>query len=49
LLLQRGVDPVELLLRELVANRLERPDLLAHELRHPVELGLELGFGGEIP
>ena len=34
---------------ELVEQRLQRPHLLAHEAAHPLELGLELGFCGEIP
>ncbi len=40
----RGVEPglVE-------AGDLERDELLAHEGRHPVELLLEGGLGGEIP
>ena len=49
LLLQRGVDAVEPRLVELSDNRLQRPDLLAHEGAHPVELLLELRFGREIP
>ena len=49
LLLQRRVDAVERVLVELVGDRLERPDLLADELAHPVELLLELGLGREIP
>ena len=36
-------------LREVVGDRLERPDLLADELAHPVELRLELGLGREVP
>ena len=47
LLLQRAQRAVELLGVEV--ERLERPDLLAHERRHPVELGLELGLGARSP
>src|SRR3954454_23137263 len=49
LLLQRLVEPVELLLGDVVDDRLERPDLRAHEVAHPVELLLELGLRREIP
>ena len=47
--LQRRVDAIEVVLGELADERLERPDLLAHEGAHPVELGLELRFGRELP
>ena len=49
LLLQRRhrlPQPVE---PELVPDRLQRPDLAADELAHPVELLLEVGIGGEVP
>ena len=49
LLLQRRDRALEAVLAELVDDRLERPDLLAHELAHPVELLLELGLGREVP
>ena len=49
LLLQRRDRALEAVLAELVEDRLERPDLLAHEVAHPVELLLELGLGGEVP
>jgi hypothetical protein len=32
-----------------IGERLERDDLLPHERLSPLELGLELGFGGEVP
>src|SRR5205807_9338998 len=38
LLLQRLVDAIERRLVELLDQRLERPDLVAHELRHPIQL-----------
>jgi hypothetical protein len=46
-LLERRHRPVELVHREV--ERLQRPDLLADELAHPVEVLLELGLGREIP
>ena len=42
----RALEPV---VAELVDQRLQRPDALAHELAHPVELLLKLGLCGEIP
>ena len=39
----------EPILAELAPNRLQRPDLAADELVHPVELRLEVGVGGEVP
>jgi hypothetical protein len=30
-------------------ERLQRPDLVAHEVAHPVQVCLELGLGREIP
>ena len=48
-LLQRRVDAVDLILVELVEDRLQRPDLLADELAHPVQLLLKLRIGREIP
>ena len=36
-------------LAELAEDGLDRPDLLAHELAHPVQLRLELGLGREVP
>src|SRR3984893_4218064 len=48
-LLQRSVDPVEPGLIELAHDRLQGPDLLAHELAHPVELLLKLRLRREIP
>ena len=49
LLLQRLDRALEALLAELLEDRLDRPDLLAHELAHPVELLLELGLRREVP
>ena len=49
LLLERRVDAVELRLVELAEDRLDRPDLLAHEVAHPFELLLELRIGREVP
>ena len=49
LLLERAVDAIELLLVEILDDRLDRPDLLADELAHPCELLFELGLGREIP
>ena len=49
LLLQRRVDPVELRLAQLVDERLDRPDLLADERPHPLQLLLELRVRGEVP
>ena len=49
LLLQRRVDAVERRLVELGDDRLQRPDLLAHEGAHPVQLLFELGLGREVP
>jgi hypothetical protein len=49
LFLQRGEDAVELVLSELVRDRLDRPDLLADEGPHPLELGVELGIGRKVP
>jgi hypothetical protein len=47
--LQRPEDRVEVVVAEVVGDRLERPQLGLHEAAHPVELRLELGLGGEIP
>ena len=47
--LQRGVDAIELDLREAVLDGLDRPDLVADERPHPLEVALELGVGGEVP
>ena len=47
LLLQRRQRAVEL--RTVEVERLQRPDLLADEAAHPVQLGLELGLGREVP
>jgi hypothetical protein len=47
--LERGVDAVELGLREAVLDGLDRQDLLADEGPHPFELALELGISGEVP
>ena len=49
LLLQRRVDAVEGAWSSSLNDRLDRPDLLAHELAHPVQLLLELGLGREVP
>ena len=49
LLLQRRDRAHEAVLAELLEDGLDRPDLLAHEVAHPVELRLELGLGGEVP
>ena len=49
LLLQRRDRPAERVVAELAEDRLDRPDLLAHERAHPVQLLLELGLGREIP
>src|SRR4029078_10662163 len=49
LLLKRGDQPPERVLVELAEDRLDRPDLLANEVAHPVQLLLELGLGREIP
>ena len=49
LLLQRRDQPPEGVVAELAEDRLDRPDLLAHEGAHPVQLLLELGLGREIP
>ena len=47
LALQRGERAVELRLVEV--ERLQRPDLVADEAAHPVQLRLKLGLGGEVP
>ena len=47
LLLQRRQRPIDLPTVEV--ERLQRPDLLADEAAHPVQLGLKLGLGGEVP
>ena len=44
-LLERRVDAVELGLADLAVDRLDRPDLLAHEAAHPFEVLFELGLG----
>ena len=49
LVLERGDRAGQAVPPELLDQRLERPDLLANESAHPVELALELGLGGEIP
>ena len=49
LLLERRDGALEALLAELLEDGLDRPDLLAHELAHPVELLLELGLRREVP
>ena len=49
LLLQRRDRLAQAVEAELVPDRLERPDLAADELGHPVELLLEVGVGGEVP
>jgi hypothetical protein len=49
LLLQRRVDAVELRLPDVVLDGLDRPDLLAHERAHPLELALELRLGRKVP
>ena len=49
LLLQRCDRAGKPVKSQVVPDRLERPDLLAHELGHPVELLLEVGIGGEVP
>ncbi len=49
LLLERLDRPLPALLPQLVEDRLDRPDLLAHEGAHPVQLLLELRVGGEVP
>ena len=49
LLLQRRDGAHEAVLAELLEHGLERPDLLAHEVAHPVELRLELRLGREVP
>jgi hypothetical protein len=49
LVLQRRVDAVERRLVEVGGDRLDRPDLLAHEGAHPFELLFELGLGREVP
>ena len=46
-LAQRRHRAQQLLVGEV--ERLERPDLLADELLHPVQVRLELGFGREVP
>ena len=43
---ERAAEPVD---AQLVPDRLQRPDLAADEVRHPVELLLEVGVGGEVP
>ena len=43
---ERAAQPVE---AELAPDSLQRPDLVAHELAHPVELLLEVGIGREVP
>ena len=53
-LVRREIWPLETIWRELgqdglAPDRLQRPDLAADELVHPVELCLELGVGGEVP
>jgi hypothetical protein len=47
LLLQGLHRPVELI--DVEVQRLDRPDLLPHELPHPVQVLLKLRLGGEIP
>ena len=49
LLVQRRVDPIELGLADVVLDRLDRPDLLAHERAHPFELLFELRLGRKVP
>ena len=49
LLLQRRDRALEALLAEILEHGLDRPDLLAHEVAHPVELLLELGLRREVP
>ena len=49
LLLERFRDAAQPLPAELAHQRLERPDVLAHERAHPLELGFELRLGREIP
>ena len=49
LLLQRRDRPHQPVEAELVPDRLQRPDLAADELGHPVELLLVVGVGGEVP
>ena len=49
LLLERRDGALEAVLAELLEDGLDRPDLLAHELAHPVELLLELGLRREVP
>jgi hypothetical protein len=49
LLAQRRDDALEAVLAELLEDGLDRPDLFAHEVAHPVELLLELGLRREVP
>jgi hypothetical protein len=49
LVLQRRVDAVERRLVEVRDDRLDGPDLLAHEGAHPLQLLFELGLGREVP
>ena len=49
LLAQRRDRALEPVLAELLEDGLDRPDLGAHEVGHPVQLALELRFGREVP
>src|SRR5437867_3227847 len=49
LLLQRRHRLAHPLGAELAPHRLQRPDLVADELLHPVQLRLEVGLGAEVP
>ena len=49
LLLQRRDRALEAVLAELVEDGLDRPDLVAHEVAHPVELLPGTRLGGEVP
>ena len=44
-----GVDGTALFTAELGCECLKRKDLVADELAHPCQLGLELGLGFEVP
>jgi hypothetical protein len=46
---QRVEDPLEVVVADLFGDRLDRVDLRADVLAHPLELLLELGLGREIP
>ena len=49
LLLQRRGGSAQAFPTEFMPEGLQRPDVLAHERAHPLQLGFEFRLGGEVP